>query len=66
MLTTKTSIPRAAPKAHEYVKRVLEYEFHNCNLPGLPGRVRRNRRRTESTAGVVFYKIAWACGGKNG
>jgi perosamine synthetase len=39
MLTTKSSIPRVSPKALEYVKRVLEYGFHNCSSPGMVARL---------------------------
>ena len=41
MLITKTSIPRVSPKAQEYVKRVLEYGFHNCSSPGMLARLER-------------------------
>ena len=41
MLTTKTSIPRVSPKAGEYVKRVLEYGFHNCSSSGMLERLER-------------------------
>jgi perosamine synthetase len=38
MLATK-SIPRVAPRAHEYVGRVLEHGFHNASSPGFSARL---------------------------
>ena len=34
-------IPRVAPRAHEYVDRVLRFGFHNCNSPGMATRLER-------------------------
>lgn len=40
MLAT-TSIPRVSPKAREYVNRVLDFGFHNCNSLGMGARLER-------------------------
>jgi perosamine synthetase len=39
MTTIKKSIPRMSQKARDYVKEVLDYEFHNTSGPGITKRL---------------------------
>jgi len=37
----RKQIPRVAPRAYEYVKRVLDFGFHNAHSPGLTGQLEK-------------------------
>jgi perosamine synthetase len=37
----RKTIPRAAPRAYEYVKQVLDFGFHNAHSVGMTGRLER-------------------------
>jgi len=41
MSTSGKKIPRVSPKAYEYVKKVLDYGFHNAHSVGITARLER-------------------------
>jgi perosamine synthetase len=41
MTKTQKRIPRVSPKAYEYVKRVLDFGFHNAHSVGITARLER-------------------------